>query len=81
MLRRKEHSQERRRFMAVARLIRPLRQWPQVQNCYCSVTVLDYLLLSSLLVTVATKVTLRSFSFATATSSHRNVRHRSRGLR
>ncbi|GKV48749.1 hypothetical protein SLEP1_g55546 [Rubroshorea leprosula] len=81
MLLRKEHSPERRRFMAVARLIRPLRQSPQVQNCYCSLTVLDHLLFSSLLVTVATKVTLHSFSFATSTSSRRNVRHRSRGLR
>ncbi|GLT52804.1 hypothetical protein SLA2020_261220 [Shorea laevis] len=67
--------------MAVARLIRPLRQWPQVQNRYCSLTVLDHLLFSSSPVMVATKVTLRSFSLATVTSSHRNVRHRSRGLR
>ncbi|GKV14293.1 hypothetical protein SLEP1_g25189 [Rubroshorea leprosula] len=66
--------------MAVARLIRPLRQWPQVQNRYCFLTALDHLLFSSSPVTVATKVTLHSFSFATVTSSSRNVRHRSRGL-
>ncbi|GKV48764.1 hypothetical protein SLEP1_g55558 [Rubroshorea leprosula] len=81
LLLRKEHSPERRRFMAVARLIRPLRQWPQVQNRYRSLTVLDRLLFSSSLVTVATIVTLHSFSFATDTSSRRSVCHRSRGLR
>lgn len=65
----------------MARLIRPLRQFPQLQHWRSSYATLDFPVFLSVPLTVATKATSLSYSFATATSSRRTVRHRARGLR
>ncbi|OMO75387.1 Ribosome-associated, YjgA [Corchorus olitorius] len=67
----------------MARLIRPLRQWPQLQQYQpcCSRAALDHFLSTPLPLTVSTKTTSHCFSFATSTSSRENARHRPRGVR
>ncbi|KAJ0024493.1 hypothetical protein Pint_09366 [Pistacia integerrima] len=66
----------------MARLIRPLRQWPQLQQHCCSQAPSNHLLSSILLPTLTTK---NSWScclcLTSVASSRRNVHHRSRGLR
>ncbi|KAJ0085520.1 hypothetical protein Patl1_09533 [Pistacia atlantica] len=66
----------------MARLMRPLRQWPQLQQHCCSQAPSNHLLSSILLPTLTTK---NSWScclcLTSVASSRRNVHHRSRGLR
>ncbi|XWS25911.1 hypothetical protein CRYUN_Cryun27aG0108200 [Craigia yunnanensis] len=67
----------------MARLIRPLRQWPQLQlhhQC-CSRTTLGHFLYTPLPLTISTKTSSHCFSFATSTSFRGNARHRPRGVR
>ncbi|KAK0576377.1 hypothetical protein LWI29_016383 [Acer saccharum] len=74
----------------MSRLMRPLRQWPQLQqNHHCSSRATLNYLLSSLLplptTTAAAAATQNTTSFClsltSSPSSHRNVHHRARGLR
>ena len=68
---------------SMARLIRPLRQWPQLQlHHHCSSrTALGHFLYTSLPLTISTKTPSHCFSFATSTSFRGNARHRPRGVR
>ncbi|KAI9200293.1 hypothetical protein LWI28_005548 [Acer negundo] len=75
----------------MSRLMRPLRQWPQLQqNHHCSSRATLNYLLSSLLplpttTAAAAAATQNTTSFCisltSSPSSHRNVHHRARGLR
>ncbi|XP_022766534.1 uncharacterized protein LOC111311419 [Durio zibethinus] len=66
----------------MARLIRPLRQWPQLQQhqrC-CSRTTLDRFLYPPL-PTLSTETLSHCFFFATSTTFRGNAGHRPRGVR
>ncbi|EEF52734.1 uncharacterized protein LOC8274674 isoform X2 [Ricinus communis] len=66
----------------MARLIRPLRQWPLLQHHCCSrTTTFLHLLSPSLLLSTTTSTTYHSLVFNTPRSSNRSVHFRSRGLR
>lgn len=67
----------------MARLVRPLLQWPKLRQHCCHSAPLNYCLSSFLQRTpIATKETTSlSFSVTSAPSSQRNVHNRSRGLR
>ncbi|KAK6277945.1 hypothetical protein POUND7_018268 [Theobroma cacao] len=69
---------------SMARLIRPLRQWPQLQQHHhycCSRTTLHHFLYTLLPLTISTKTTAPCFSFATSTSFRGKARHRPCGVR
>ncbi|KAL5780705.1 hypothetical protein ACOSQ2_011442 [Xanthoceras sorbifolium] len=70
----------------MSRLIRPLRQWPQLQQHSCCSRATLYHLLSSPLLPTTTASTQKTTSLclsltSSSPSSHRHVHHRSRGLR
>ncbi|XP_017981210.1 PREDICTED: uncharacterized protein LOC18591568 isoform X3 [Theobroma cacao] len=69
---------------SMARLIRPLRQWPQLQQHHhycCSRTTLHHFLYTPLPLTISAKTTAPCFSFATSTSFRGKARHRPCGVR
>ncbi|XVE69722.1 hypothetical protein DITRI_Ditri10aG0013500 [Diplodiscus trichospermus] len=67
----------------MARLIRPLRQWPQLQQHHlcCSRATLDHFLYTPLPLAISNKTPAHCFSFATSTPLRRDARHRPRGVR
>lgn len=69
----------------MARLIRPLRQWPQLQqhhNCWSRTALGQFLYTTPLPLTISSKTPSQyCFSFATSTPSHVNARHRPQGVR
>ncbi|XVF63679.1 hypothetical protein PTKIN_Ptkin09bG0105800 [Pterospermum kingtungense] len=68
----------------MARLIRPLRQWPQLQQQHhhsCSRTALSHFLYTPLPLPIPCKTRSHCFSYAASTSSRGSARHRPHEVR